>query len=48
MRSTGGKIGFFAVAFGLGLLCSKICPDNLLISILTVTLIVIGLSCLKR
>ena len=48
MHSGARKIGGFAVAFGLGLLCSKICPDNFLITILTLLLIIIGLSCFKR
>lgn len=42
------KIGYAAVAFGLGLILAGICPSELLIVVLSLALIVTGASYLRR
>lgn len=47
MHRRGCNKGVISISFALGLLLSCFCPNEILIAALAVTVIVLGISCVK-
>lgn len=47
MRRRSNNKGIISIAFATGLLLSCFCPHEVLIAFLAITVIVLGISCIK-